>query len=63
MSGIAILGTGMWGPRLAEAASRAELELVACFSRDEARRREFAEMRAALARTSSALSGIYRSGW
>ena len=43
MSGIAILGTGMWGPRLAEAASRAELELVACFSRDEARRREFAE--------------------
>jgi UDP-N-acetyl-2-amino-2-deoxyglucuronate dehydrogenase len=43
MSGIAIVGTGMWAPRLAEAASRAGLELVTCFSRDEPRRREFAE--------------------
>ena len=43
MSGIAIVGTGMWAPRLAEAASRAGLELLTCFSRDEARRREFAE--------------------
>ena len=43
MSGLAIVGTGMWAPRLAEAASRAGLELVTCFSRDEARRREFAE--------------------
>ena len=43
MSGIAIVGTGMWAPRLAEAASRTGLELVSCFSRDEARRSEFAE--------------------
>jgi UDP-N-acetyl-2-amino-2-deoxyglucuronate dehydrogenase len=43
MSGIAIVGTGMWGPRLAAAAQRAGLELVACFSRDERKRSEFAE--------------------
>jgi predicted dehydrogenase len=43
MSGIAIVGTGMWAPRLAGAAERAGLELVTCFSRDEAKRREFAE--------------------
>src|SRR6266511_1887637 len=43
MSGVAIVGTGMWTPRLAGAAERAGLELVACFSRDEQRRAEFAE--------------------
>ena len=43
MTGIAVVGTGMWAPRLASAAERAGLELVACFSRDEARRAEFAE--------------------
>jgi UDP-N-acetyl-2-amino-2-deoxyglucuronate dehydrogenase len=43
MSGVAIVGTGMWAPRLAAAAQRAGLELVTCFSRDEARRAEFAE--------------------
>jgi UDP-N-acetyl-2-amino-2-deoxyglucuronate dehydrogenase len=43
MSGIAIVGTGMWAPRLADAAKRAGLELVACFSRDEGKRGEFAE--------------------
>jgi predicted dehydrogenase len=43
MNGIAIVGTGMWGPRLAAAAERAGLELVTCFSRDEEKRREFAE--------------------
>jgi UDP-N-acetyl-2-amino-2-deoxyglucuronate dehydrogenase len=43
MSGIAIVGTGMWAPRLAEAARRAGLELVTCFSRDERKRGEFAE--------------------
>jgi UDP-N-acetyl-2-amino-2-deoxyglucuronate dehydrogenase len=43
MSGVAIVGTGMWAPRLAAAAQRAGLDLVACFSRDEATRREFAE--------------------
>ena len=43
MSGVAIVGTGMWGPRLAAAAQRAGLDLVTCFCRDEAKRREFAE--------------------
>jgi predicted dehydrogenase len=43
MTGIAIVGTGRWGPPLAAAAQRAGLELVACFSRDEAKRAEFAE--------------------
>jgi predicted dehydrogenase len=43
MTGIAIVGTGMWGPRLADAAERAGLELVTCFRRDEGKRREFAE--------------------
>jgi predicted dehydrogenase len=43
MTGIAIVGTGMWGPRLADAAQRADLEPVTCFSRDEGKRREFAE--------------------
>jgi UDP-N-acetyl-2-amino-2-deoxyglucuronate dehydrogenase len=43
MTGIAIVGTGMWAPRLAEATGRAGLELVTCFSRDERRRGEFAE--------------------
>jgi predicted dehydrogenase len=43
MTGIAIVGTGMWGPRLAGAAERAGLELVTCFRRDEGKRREFAE--------------------
>jgi predicted dehydrogenase len=42
MTGVAIVGTGMWGPRLAEAARRAGLELATCFSRDEGRRAEFA---------------------
>ena len=43
MSGVAIVGPGMWAPRLAAAAQRAGLELVTCFSRDERRRGEFAE--------------------
>ena len=43
MTGIAVVGTGMWAPRLAEAAGRAGLDVLACFSRDETRRREFAE--------------------
>jgi predicted dehydrogenase len=43
MSGIAIVGTGMWGPRLAAASPRAGLDLVTCFCRDESKRREFAE--------------------
>jgi predicted dehydrogenase len=43
MTGIAVVGTGMWAPRLAEAAGRAGLDVVACFSRNETRRCEFAE--------------------
>jgi UDP-N-acetyl-2-amino-2-deoxyglucuronate dehydrogenase len=43
MSGVAIVGTGMWAPRLAGAAERAGLELVTCFSRDEQKRGDFAE--------------------
>lgn len=43
MTGIAMVGTGMWAPRLASAAERAGLELVICFSRDERKRRDFAE--------------------
>jgi UDP-N-acetyl-2-amino-2-deoxyglucuronate dehydrogenase len=43
MTGIAILGTGMWAPRLAGAAGRAGLELVTCFSRDPHRCGAFAE--------------------
>ena len=43
MTGIAVVGTGMWAPRLAAAAERAGLELVTCFSRDGQKRGEFAE--------------------
>ena len=43
MTGIAVVGAGMWAPRLAAAAQRAGLELVASYSRDPERRREFAE--------------------
>jgi predicted dehydrogenase len=43
MTGFAILGTGMWAPRIAAAAQRAGSRVVTCFGRDEGRRREFAE--------------------
>jgi predicted dehydrogenase len=43
MTGVAMVGAGMWAPRLAEAAGRAGVDVLACFSREEARRREFAE--------------------
>ena len=43
MTGIAIVGAGMWAPRLAAAAQRAGLEVVTSYSRDPERRREFAE--------------------
>jgi predicted dehydrogenase len=42
MTGVAIVGTGMWAPRLAAAGEGAGLRLVTCFSRDEGRRGEFA---------------------
>jgi 1,5-anhydro-D-fructose reductase (1,5-anhydro-D-mannitol-forming) len=43
MTGIAIVGTGMWAPRLATAAQRAGLEIVTCHSRSEEKRAAFAE--------------------
>ena len=43
MTGVAVLGAGMWAPRLAAAAQRAGLEVVTCHCRDGRRRREFAE--------------------
>ena len=43
MTGLALVGAGMWGPRLAAAAARAGLRLVSCHSREEDRRRAFAE--------------------
>jgi predicted dehydrogenase len=43
VTGIAFAGTGMWAPRLAEAAQRAGLSIVACHSRDEGKRTAFAE--------------------
>ena len=45
--GVALIGgTGMWGPRIAAAASRAAgVRLVTCFSRDAQRREEFAAER------------------
>jgi predicted dehydrogenase len=43
MTGVAVLGAGMWAPRLAAAAQRVGLDVVTCHCRDERRRREFAE--------------------
>jgi predicted dehydrogenase len=43
VTGVAIVGAGMWAPRLAAAARRAGLEILCCHSRDEERRRAFAE--------------------
>jgi predicted dehydrogenase len=40
---VALVGAGMWAPRLAAAAQRAGLELVACHSRDAERRGALAE--------------------
>jgi predicted dehydrogenase len=40
--GVALIGVGMWGGRIAAAAERAGLRIVTCFARDEVRRAEFA---------------------
>jgi len=37
MTGVAIIGAGMWAPRLVAAAGRAGLDVVTCFSRDPER--------------------------
>ena len=45
--GAALIGpSGMWGPKIADAAERAgNLRLVTCYGRDEERRRVFADER------------------
>lgn len=40
--GVALVGIGMWGARMAEAAERAGLRVVTCFARDAAARAAFA---------------------
>lgn len=42
-AGVALVGVGMWGGRIGDAARRAGLRLVTCYARDEARRRAAAE--------------------
>ena len=41
-AGVALLGIGMWGRRIAAAADRAGLRLVTCFARDAGKREAFA---------------------
>jgi predicted dehydrogenase len=41
-AGVALIGVGMWGSRMAEAADRAGLRLVTCFARDAEKRTAFA---------------------
>ena len=54
---VALVGTGFWAAKLAEAAAMTELELASCFSRSAERREEFAERFscAAVARYEAAL--------
>ena len=40
--GVALIGIGMWGARIADAAGRAGLRVVTCFARDGERRAAFA---------------------
>jgi predicted dehydrogenase len=41
-AGVALIGIGMWGGRMAAAAERAGLRVVTCYARDEERRGAFA---------------------
>jgi predicted dehydrogenase len=43
MTSLAVMGAGLWAPRLAAAAQRAGLDVITCHCRDERRRVEFAE--------------------
>ncbi|HET8607345.1 MAG TPA: Gfo/Idh/MocA family oxidoreductase [Gaiellaceae bacterium] len=43
MSRVALIGTGFWAAKLAQAAAKTELELARCWSRDKARRAAFAQ--------------------
>jgi len=40
---VGLIGTGFWAAKLAEAVAKTELELASCYSRDDERRRAFAE--------------------
>ena len=42
MTRVAIVGTGFWGAKLAEAVDRSSLELAACYSRNPENRAAFA---------------------
>jgi predicted dehydrogenase len=42
VTSVAIVGTGFWGAKLAEAVGRSSLELAACYSRNPDKRTEFA---------------------
>lgn len=42
MTSLALIGTGFWGAKLAEAIGRSRLELACCYSRDASTRQEFA---------------------
>jgi predicted dehydrogenase len=53
MTGVAIAGIGMWGGRLADAAERADLRIVACHARDPAKRSAFAAGRAGCVATAT----------
>ena len=48
-AGVALIGIGMWGGRLADAAARAGLRVVACHARDARRREAFAAERGCVA--------------
>jgi len=41
-AGVALIGIGMWGARMADAAERAGLRVVTCFARDAEKRTSFA---------------------
>jgi predicted dehydrogenase len=43
VSRVALIGTGFWAAKLAEAVGRTDLELASCYSRSEEKRSEFAE--------------------
>jgi predicted dehydrogenase len=43
VSRVALIGTGFWAGKLAEAVAKTDLELASCFSRSEEKRTEFAE--------------------
>ena len=53
-TGVALIGLGMWGGRIAAAAARAGLEVVTCFARDASARTAFAAAHGCAAAASAA---------